>query len=170
MFFFDWFGSVIQSRSDTKIGRLHNSFNNEHTTNTAVFPVQKLITRQINSIEELRDVLSKMEAKPEPDRRILKERSRAVEFVDLKKIVGGPGITDWSIISISEGRGLANVKRIADNFSKGDMDVSGKNEPIYVDEVKGEYFISQDGRHRIAALKALGVPFAPMFVVHLSII
>lgn len=166
--FADWLGFVEESRDDTQINQTYNSVNNEHTTGKLKFPVKDLIKKQINSTEELRDVLSKMEVKPEPDKRRMEEVSRFVEFVDLEKVVGGPGINDWSIVSTSTGRGLENIKRIADLFSKGEMDVSGKNEPIYVDEINGEYFISQDGRHRVAALKALGVPFAPMFVVRFS--
>jgi len=165
--FSDGFGWMIASRSDTEINDSHSSV--KQTDRAVTFPVKDLIKRKIDSGEQLREVLSEMPVKPEPDTRYLKHGPNVAEFVDLEKVVGGLGITDWSIVSTSEGRGIENIKRITEGFTKGTIDVSGHDEPIHVKEVGGDYFIGRDGRHRVAAMKALGIPFAPMMVTHVQL-
>jgi hypothetical protein len=164
--FSDGLGWMVASRPDTQINDSYSSF--KQTDRAKTFPVKDLIKRKIDSVEQLRSVLSEMPVSPEPDTRYLRQGPSVAEFVDLEKVVGGPGITDWSVVSTSEGRGIENIKKIADNFTRGTIDVSGHDEPIHVNEVDGEYFISRDGRHRVAAMKALGIPFAPMMVTHVQ--
>lgn len=161
----DALGWLAASRPDTQI----DDTASERTTPTATFPIKDLVKRKFSSDDELKRVLADMPVKPEPDTRLAKHGPKVAEFVDLDKVVGGPGITDWSIVSTSEGRGLDRIKEIADKFTNGTMDIAGRDTPIYVEEVNGEYFIGRDGRHRIAALKALGVPFAPMMVSHVEL-
>lgn len=162
--FSDGLGWMVAARPDTKINEEY-AFNHK-TDKAATFPVKDLIKRKVNSIEQLKDVLSKMPVKPLPDMRFLKRGPKVAEFVDVEKVVGGLGITDWSVVSTSQGRGIENIKRISESFTNGTLDVSGHMEPIDVNEVGGYYFINRDGRHRIAALKALSVPFVPMTVSH----
>ena len=164
--FTDGLGWLIASRPDTKI----NESATERTQRAATFPVKDLVTKPLGSDDKLRTTLSEMLVKPEPDTRYAKHSPTRAEFVELDKLVGGPGITDWSIISQSEGRGFEKTREIARGFADGTVDVAGGGDStIYVKEVNGEYFIGRDGRHRAAAMKALGVPFAPMMVSHVEI-
>jgi hypothetical protein len=130
------------------------------------FPVEKLVGRKVKSKEQLKAVLKEETALPEPDTNLLTVGKTAAEFVDPKKVVGGPGIADWSVVSESEGRGLDNIFKFTGGFADGSIDVVGRNKPIVVSEIGGNYFIGRDGRHRVAALKALDIPFVPMLVTH----
>jgi ParB-like chromosome segregation protein Spo0J len=48
-------------------------------------------------------------------------------------------------------------------FQDGTLNIDTR-EPIRVDELEGKYYISGDGRHRVAALKLLDVDSIPALV------
>ncbi len=90
------------------------------------------------------------------------------EFVPLDKVMGGTGITDWTVSNAS-GRGVPKILELARALVDGSASVAGRfNKPIRVFEIGGEYYLESDGRNRTAALKALGVDEVPMMVTHIS--
>ena len=135
---------------------------------TLPFPVQRLIKRKVHTLDEVKDILEKEPVKQPPDIRLRTKGKPQAAFVDLEKVVGGTGIENWARINNTPRQALEKITRLAYGLSEGSIDLTGGYDPIEVYKFGGEYYVLQDGRHRIAALKALGVPFAPMIVTPLS--
>lgn len=91
------------------------------------------------------------------------------EFVPLSEIVGGPyrtSPTTWLVDLVGEerpNRGANRILEIIENFQNGET--FNPNAIIKVIKHDNEYYIGADGRHRIGALKAMGVPELPMLIV-----
>jgi len=158
--FVDGLFYVITHRGDLKY--TDNEYKLMH------FPVDKLIKHSISSIEQLADILATFKTKKAPKIPIEAQQSTVAEYVNLEQVVGGVTVEEWSNISNSPGRGMYNVYEFTKGFQSGEIDINGKNEPIQLYEIDGDFFVGGDGRHRIAALKALGVPFIPALVIHYS--
>lgn len=125
---------------------------------TKNFPIE--VTEPLGTIEELTDKLKNMTAKPTPDR--IPQTNSVAEFVELDKIVGGNNMTNWTV-STSLSRGVPNIYKIAESMqTTGEL--WAEWDSIAGVEIDGEYYVTQDGRHRVAALKALGVKEIPMIV------
>ena len=118
--------------------------------------------------EELQAVLDSMEVKSAPDTRDLQLSEQHAEMVPLEKVMGAVLIEDGWNVSRSDGRGIENIFKFVKGFQDGSIDLLGHNSPIKVIEIDGEYFIEGDGRHRTAALKALGVREVPVLVTHVK--
>ncbi len=88
------------------------------------------------------------------------------QMVNLEEVVGAIGVKRWSEISTSEGRGLSSVKNMVENISQGFFDpINPDQSPIKLLKTPdGKYFVETDGRHRIAALKVMGVKYIPALV------
>ncbi len=150
---------VIENRSDIKSPQ-------ERKLPIKRFPVKDLIKRRPTSEETLKTLLVQEPVKQMPDIRLMGREFPKAEFVDLDKVVGGWYIKSWSTIE-KLGGGIKQIYKFVQGFSTETIDLMASNEPVKVVELNGEYFISEDGTHRTAALKALGVPFVPMLVTHI---
>lgn len=162
VFFTDVLNWITQNREDLQQNRnLVKS-----GVKTIPLSIEVLKHRTIDDRAGLIAALKDAEVQQKPDTRLLSYDPKQAEFVDLTQIVGGEGITNWSILSVSEGRGIGNIEKIVHGFQEGTIPAHNNTEPIDVCEVSGKYFVDSDGRHRTAALKALGVRFAPLLVTH----
>jgi len=135
------------------------------------FPVEGLTSNNIASEEQLEKILKDMPAKKPPEARLMFIAERGAEFVDLDKVVGGHyeiSHEDGTFLLQEGTRGLPHIFKMCQDLQTGTMDINHSG-PIRVQEYEGEYFVVDDGRHRIAALKALGVPFVPMIVSRLDL-
>lgn len=153
---------VLDERGDTQrnYGLLQREKPDEYTINDKV-------TRPIGSEDELKTALASLPVEPMPDTRGRHRSNEVPEMVRLADIVGGTGIETWEV-STSEGRGFPKIFEFTQEFQKGNASVVGRNEPIRLIEVDGKFYVEGDGRHRTAALKALGVPEAPALVTHIK--
>ncbi len=159
--FGDIFRWILNSRPDTQVDETRQSVRDL----VVRFPVEKLIKKGIPSLEEAEAILNSEQVKPEPDTRIMSTLGTDVEFVELNKVMGAPFLKNWAKIERSDAEGRSTYKFIK-GLAEGTIEVTAKTEPISVNEINGEYFVGSDGTHRVAALKALGVPFVPMVVTH----
>lgn len=157
----DMTNMVLNDRLDTE--RRYDILQREEPL---AFSVKDKVTRKIENDDQLKEVLGAMPVERVPNIHWLKRGTETAEMVDMEKVVGGPGIESWAVISDSEYRGFGNIKHIIKGFLSGEITVTGKNMPISLLEYQGKYYIDGDGRHRTAALKALGVAQAPALVVH----
>lgn len=132
------------------------------------FTLEDKVTQRIDTQEELQAVLGSMEVKGAPDTGGLQYGERRAEMVPLEKVMGAVLIEDGWNVSRSDGRGIETIFKFVRGFQDGTIDLLGHNSPIKVIEIDGEYFIEGDGRHRTAALKALGVREVPMLVTHVK--
>ncbi len=57
---------------------------------------------------------------------------------------------------------------LTQKFQRGEMALGGNTEPITAIKIGDKYYVYSDGRHRIAALKALGVDQVPMLVTQIG--
>ena len=101
------------------------------------FPLKKLIKREILNIGEAKATLEKQTVKSKPDTGYMTEGDTVATFVELDKIVGGPGIENWAEISRERGRGLERTMHFIQGFSNGTIDLMGKGEPIKAHEING---------------------------------
>lgn len=130
------------------------------------YTINDKIKRRIESIDQLQTSLSNLKFKEAPDIKNMKFDNRKAELVELDKIVGYVnGENSWNL-STSLGRGIENIFNIAQKFQNGQMDLNGNNDPIKLIEINGDFYIEADGRHRVAALKSLGVKKIPVLVSH----
>lgn len=136
-----------------------------------IFPVKDLVKKPIQTRSELRERLEDLPVgEVMPDTSLLETTSRypdESEFVEIDKIVGATegGVVSWVEISKAPTRGLENIAKIVKAIQDGQILITGAGDQLQVYEIDGRYFAAQ-GRHRIAAMKALGIPFAPMWVQH----
>ena len=133
----------------------------------AEYKISDEVITPITSEIELRGRLAQLPVEYMPNTTRLPRGKQSAEMVQLVEVVGGSDIKDWTV-SASEGRGLSKIYELTTDLQKGYASVAGKNEPIKVVEIDGKYFVETDGRHRTAALKALGVSEAPMLVTHIK--
>lgn len=132
------------------------------------YTIKDKVTRPIRSEEELEKVLRSLPVEPMPDTRGRFRTNKTPELVELDRVVGGTGIETW-LVSDSEGRGLTRIFKLALMFQE-DEEVSrllGGIAPIEFIEFNRKYYVG-DGRHRVAALKALGVAKVPAMVTHIK--
>ncbi len=153
---------VFNSREDTK-----RNYDVMRRQDTVDYPVKDKITHDFSSQDELENRLGSLPVEPMPDVRLAQRSRQQAEIVDLEKVVGGTSITDWTV-STSENRGVGKIFELSQAFKDESVSVAGNNQPIQVVEVGGKYFVESDGRHRTAALKALGVDKVPMLVTHIE--
>lgn len=122
------------------------------------FNASKSVTRRPQSIAEMTEIL-----KQEPFEHIPPYRSNGAKkaaIVEINQVTGAFNATDWASINSSENRGRERIWELAERMQRGQPDPY----PIHVVKIKDKYFIGQDGRHRMAAMKALGIPRCPMLV------
>lgn len=131
------------------------------------YPVKDMITRDFASPAELEQILRELPVEPMPDVRFAPRYRERAELVQLDQVLGGTGINDWTV-STSQGRGVGKILELSQALKQGSASVAGNNQPIIAIEVGGKFFIEADGRHRTAALKALGVKEVPMLVTHIK--
>lgn len=132
----------------------------------AKYPVQDKIKIPIQGEENLGEVLATLRVKAEPDVRSFSKGITKAKFVPLEKVMGGAGIKDWRIIGTNE-RGIKRILYFAELYQEGRYDPrKEQSEAIKAFEYKGEFYIIA-GRHRVAALKALGASEIPMLVVEI---
>jgi len=129
---------------------------------TLEFDLQSRVGNSIKSVDDLHDALKDIPHEVYPIKLKVEGKVEA-EMVPLSQIVGGSGLISWDNPSISEGRGKSRVM----NFVKAVVEGRSKylfNEPIRLLKQGGSYFIN-DGRHRVAAFKALGIDQIPAIVI-----
>lgn len=126
------------------------------------FAVDKSISRECATQEDAETYLALQAAEPMPPLHRLHGKPRVPEIVPLEKLVGGNGIEDWSRIPTSENRGMKQIWKLMQEMQNGQFDCTLA--PMKVAKYQGKYYVDGDGRHRAAALKALGVERAPMLV------
>lgn len=131
------------------------------------YPVKDKVTRDFASPEELEQILRGIPVEPMPDVRFAPRNREQAELVQLDQVLGGKEIDNWTV-STSHGRGVEKIYELSQALKEGSASVAGNNKPIKAIEVGGKFFIEADGRHRTAALKALGVKEAPMLVTHIK--
>ena len=133
------------------------------------YTVKDKVTQPINSVAELETALAALPVEPMPDTRGKYHANEIPEMVRLESVMGGTGIKTWSV-STSEGRGLPHIFTLTNKFQSDELNIAGngRDEPIKLIEVGGKFYVSSDGRHRVAALKALGVAEVPAMVIHIT--
>lgn len=131
------------------------------------YPVKDKVTRDFTSPEELERIVRGLPVELMPDVRFAPRNREQAELVQLDQVLGGTGIYNWTV-SISQGRGVEKIFELSQALKEGSASVAGNNQPIKAIEVDGKFFIEADGRHRTAALKALGVKEVPMLVTHIK--
>lgn len=131
------------------------------------YPVKDKVTRDFASTDELEQILRGLPVEPMPDIRFAPRNREQAELVQLDQVLGGTGIDNWTV-STSQGRGIGKIFELSQALKEGSASVAGNNQPIKAIEVDGKFFIEADGRHRTAALKALGVKEVPMLVTHIK--
>jgi hypothetical protein len=154
---------VVEEREDTQ-----KQSNNLRSERLAEFSIRDKITRPIQIETQLREILSTFPIEQIPDVLGRKMSPIAAEMVEMDKVVGGSAMDSWVDISDTGGRGFENVQRIVKEYMSGNWKVGGYNAPIRLIEMNGKYYINSDGRHRSAALKALGVAQIPALVTHID--
>lgn len=153
---------VLDERDDTK-----RNYDILRRDKPEEYTIKDKVTRPINSEDELEQALASLLVEKMPDTRGRQRGDETPEMVQLDQIVGGSGIETWSV-STSEGRGLSKIFEFTRELQSGNASVAGRNEPIRLIEVDGKYYVESDGRHRTAALKALGVAQVPVMVTHIK--
>lgn len=132
------------------------------------FPIEELIGREISSVKELKTIIADFDCKPVPEIGSREPSLKSAEFVPLDKIFGGPNLRNWADICDSK-EAENRLKYLLDMFQGKIADKEGILNKIFgisLIEVGGNYWVNEDGRHRVAILKALGVPFIPAIVAH----
>ncbi len=138
------------------------------------FDVGLMAERFPESREELIKILSEEDQKSPP--KTVPEGNYQyaqpiVDFVPLDKVVGGPYRTDpptWLVDKPGEereSRGSGRILEIIQWFKDGRKLSSSPNDTIRVEKYGDEYYIAGQGRHRIGALKAMGVKVIPMRII-----
>jgi hypothetical protein len=133
-----------------------------------VYDVASQVRRKIDDLHALRVILDSFPCKPMPDLQAAVFSGVTAEMVPLDRVCGGVTLSHWTV-STSANRGLPHIFKLSQAFARGEMGVGGRGHPVSVFCLNGEYFLSRDGRHRVAALKALGVEQVPMLVTHASL-
>jgi len=153
---------VLDGREDTS--RNYGILQREKPTE---YTIKDKVTHPISSEDELKERLSSLPVEPMPDTRGSSRTDETPEMVKLDQVVGGTGIETWSV-STSGGRGPSKILELTRELQSGNASVAGRNEPIRLIEADGKYYVESDGRHRTAALKALGVTEVPVMVTHVK--
>lgn len=128
------------------------------------YQIKDKITRPVRSLEELETILRSMPVERMPETKTGPVSKEEAKMVSLDNVVGGV-MENWTV-STSEGRGIPKIFEFTQRFQDGSLNLAGRSDPIKVIEIERKYFVDMDGRHRAAALKALGVKEAPMLVRH----
>lgn len=129
-----------------------------------VFPVKDLVTNPIETEEALSEAIKNISVNLTFDTRNATITEEGIEFVDLAKVIAGS--SGNSFLDGSGSRGNPDyLFNMCQALQAGEMDICGGT-PIEVYEHKGDYFVGNDGNHRAVVLKALGVAFVPMMVIH----
>lgn len=138
----------------------------------ARLPVRFPVTRdEIITLLQVEDEKNRPKITPRGQFYFLPQKA---EFVSLDKIVGGPYRTDpptWLVDNPGEerpNRGADRIFELVQKFKNGEK--FDPNSPIYLEKYGDEYYIGADGRHRIAALKAMGVAELPFIVSEAKIV
>lgn len=142
------------------------------------FDIHEVSQHFPNTVEEVISILSKEDERGRPkltpraglDDYTYSEPYPA--FVSVDKVVGGwnyaqqpDGHTTWLVDSPGnerEHRGAPRILEIVDKFREGELFLPSA--PIRVEKHGDDYYIGGDGRHRVAAMKAMGVKEIPMIV------
>lgn len=163
--FFEMTQWVLDVREDTQ--RKYNILKMEEPDQ---YPIEDQITTEIHSLSQLESILASLPIEEMPDIRNRVRGNERPEIVSLNNIVGGNGITRWDKISTSEGRGLSHVYELIYKLKQREVSVTGKGgkEPIRLIKIGDKFFVESDGRHRVAALKAMGVDKIPAMVTYIK--
>lgn len=142
------------------------------------YSVREVAQRFPQSVEEVIDVLSKADEQARPKRTphgplgTYSYTDPVCEFVPLDHVVGGnyqeqhDGNTTWLVDAPGHERKHRGAPRILELIRKfEDGKPFSPYSPLRVEKHGDEYYIGPDGRHRVAALKAMGVTALPMVVV-----
>lgn len=155
-------GWALDSRQDTT--RNYDALRKKEPVD---YSIKDKVTRDFASSEELEQILRGLPVEPMPDIRFAHRNREQAELVQLDQVLGGTRIDNWTV-STSQGRGVGKIFELSQALKEGSASVAGNNKPIKAIEVDGKFFIEADGRHRTAALKALGVKEVPMLVTHIT--
>lgn len=136
------------------------------------FSVTDQVRRPIHSREQLQEILEHVPAEEIPPEALDPEKvtinGQRAEFVELNRLVGGRLEANSWTVSSSLGRGVENIYRLTELLQSEEGGPLETVDPMSVIEFDGKYYIETDGRHRAAALKALGVARYPMMVRHIT--
>ncbi len=153
---------VLYSREDTS-----RNYDAVERKEPLTFSVKDRATRTFSSAADLELVLKALPFRRKPSTSFAHSGRKRAEVVQLERVLGGTNMDDWTVSSRTE-RSVAKIFELTQDLIEGPASVAGRNLPIRAFEIDGNYYIDEDGRHRTAALKALGVPEVPMLVTHVS--
>jgi len=128
----------------------------------AKFPVKENITKEIINLEDLERVLQEIPYQVAPDVFSLKRKSIVAEFIDLDLVAGVNDAESW-FIDDSKKKGSEKIFELTQGYQNGNIPFL-QEPPIKAIRYKNKIWISGDGRHRMAALKALGVKKVPVLL------
>jgi len=128
----------------------------------AKFPVKENITKEIINLEDLERVLQEIPYQVAPDVFSLKRKSIVAEFIDLDLVAGVNDAESW-FIDDSKKKGSEKIFELTQGYQNGNIPFL-QEPPIKAIRYKSKIWISGDGRHRMAALKALGVKKVPVLL------
>lgn len=129
------------------------------------FPIKDQIRNDIQTIEQLKDIL--ISANFKPLQGYYKKNSIFhEEVVSADTVVGVEGCDSW----IGQDRkdsnnGLNEIWGRVNYFKNNDLHFISQEKPINAIKIKDELYILEDGKNLFAALKALGVSQIPLLVV-----
>jgi hypothetical protein len=136
------------------------------------FDLQGKIHRKIESLMEVNETLERRfsvaYAMPNITGKIF-EPPR-VEMVPIERVRGGANNIDprmgW-FVSDADTRGPERIWELIQSLQGEDPILRKGGRQLHVYEINGKYWVVE-GRHRVAALKVLGVEQVPMLVTHVK--
>lgn len=153
--FAKYFDGVVMDMAKWAVGEnseFPQNFGRQNSKEAVVsYKVKSLTTRRPKTAEEFTAVLQAEPCEELP--RYKQVGQEHAEFVRVENIVGAYDTSSWDAINTAEKRGVPKIMELAQRMMNGAVD----KDPIKLVKIDGKYYVSSDGRHRTAAMKALGV-------------
>lgn len=162
----DKYGNISQIEELQNFTKNDNNSNNLYYLEKSVPKIQDYdysaeITNPINSIQELRERLKTLPFQKRPYTDNMKYDNPSAKFIDTNDILGMSHANSWDDIPESNSKGIKNVWKIVESIQNNTFK---NNDPIFGDRIEGKIWITDDGRHRTTAFKALGIKKIPMII------
>lgn len=146
------------------LAQRENGFQNK--IETIPYPTKNQITNQIDTKEQLKQNLYDAPFEKFPEALPKSGSTYEEQVVDINSVVGMSGCDSWFIQDVpSSDKGLGNIWKHVQKFKNEDLHFTSESSFIKGINVNGKIWVSEDGRNRFAALKALGVKQIPMLII-----
>ena len=146
------------------LAQRENGFQNK--IETIPYPTKNQITNQIETKEQLKQNLYDSPFEKFPEALAKSGSTYEEQVVDINSVVGMSGCDSWFIQDVpSSDKGLGNIWKHVQKFKNEDLHFTSESSFIKGINVNGKIWVSEDGRNRFAALKALGVKQIPMLII-----